>query len=159
MIQTSRQGDKTIEKRRLRTWIRLLRTTRTVETHLREFLRDKHQTTLPRFDVMAALYRAEDGLRMSALSKQLLVSNGNVTGIVDRLVSDGLVQRVAVEKDRRSLSVSLTPEGVEFFTRVANDHEALINEIFLELGGTDLDTLADIFGRLKQKDDDNEHDG
>ena len=154
------QGLKTtIEKRRLRMWIRMLRTTRAVEVQLREFLRDKYDTTLPRFDVMAALYRAEDGLKMSALSKQLLVSNGNVTGIVDRLVADRSVLRVPVENDRRAMVVCLSPQGRELFARMANDHEALVNEMFSDVVDNDLNALADIFGRLKQRNGADEQDG
>ncbi|TGV77683.1 MarR family transcriptional regulator, partial [Mesorhizobium sp. M00.F.Ca.ET.149.01.1.1] len=80
-------------KERLRLWIRLLRASRTIEAELRERLKKEFDTTLPRFDVMAALYRSPEGMLMSDLSRFLLVSNGNVTGIVDRLVSEGLVTR------------------------------------------------------------------
>ncbi|RWF97288.1 MAG: MarR family transcriptional regulator, partial [Mesorhizobium sp.] len=78
-------------KDRLRLWIRLLRASRTIEAELRERLKKEFDTTLPRFDVMAALYRSPEGMLMSDLSRFLLVSNGNITGIVDRLVSEGLV--------------------------------------------------------------------
>lgn len=153
------RADRRIEKRRLRLWIRLLRTTRGVETRLREYLRAEHATTLPRFDVLAALYRAGDGLKMSALSRQLLVSNGNITGIVDRLAADGLVSRVAVETDRRAMRVRLSPKGRRAFTRMAAGHEALVNTLFAELGGEDLDCLAEIFARLKPRGDTHEQDG
>ncbi len=142
-----------IEKRRLRMWIRMLRTTRFVETQIREFLRDTYDTTLPRFDVMAALYRADDSLKMSVLSKQLLVSNGNVTGIVDRLVADGLVMRVAIENDRRAMPVCLTPEGRKLFARMAKDHEALVSQLFSQLQHKDLDLIADVFSRLKEEEE------
>ena len=154
MTGAEARRDMTLEKRRLRMWIRMLRTTRTVEARLREYLRDQYGTTLPRFDVLAALYRAEEGLKMSWLSRQLLVSNGNVTGIVDRLVKDGLVQRDVVEGDRRSTLVRLTAEGRVFFARVADGHNALINDLFLDIDEAELDLLAGIFGKLKQKEDD-----
>ncbi len=159
MTRRSKRGDAGIEKQRLRTWIRMLRTTRTIEARLREFLRANHDTTLPRFDVLAALYRAEEGLRMSALSKRLLVSNGNVTGIVDRLVSDDLVKRIDVEKDRRSTLVRLSPKGRASFARMADEHAALVSELFSDLGDGDMEVLSDIFGRLKQKEDDHDRDG
>ncbi len=159
MTRRSKRGDARIEKQRLRTWIRMLRTTRTIEARLREFLRANHDTTLPRFDVLAALYRAEEGLRMSALSKRLLVSNGNVTGIVDRLVSDDLVKRIDVEKDRRSTLVCLSPKGRASFARMADEHAALVSELFSDLGDGDMEVLSDIFGRLKQKEDDHDRDG
>ncbi len=78
-------------KARLRLWLRLLKAARLVEAELRERLRTGHGTTLPRFDVMAALARTPRGCRMSELSGVLRVSNGNVTGIVDRLEAEGLV--------------------------------------------------------------------
>ena len=86
-------GPVAASKEKLRLWIRLLRTSRIIEGELRDRLSQEFDTTLPRFDVMAALYRTPDGMLMSDLSRFLLVSNGNVTGIVDRLVSEGLVQR------------------------------------------------------------------
>ena len=78
-------------KTRLRLWLRLLKVTRSVENDIREKLRVEFGSTLPRFDVLAALYQFPKGLRMSELSGLLKVSNGNVTGIVDRLVKDGLI--------------------------------------------------------------------
>ena len=101
-----------LSKRRLKMWIRLLGVTRMAESDLREFLRLQHQTTLPRFDVMAALFRRRDGVTMSELSRMLLVSNGNATAVVDRLEADGLVRRTPSESDRRTVFVALTPEGV-----------------------------------------------
>ena len=95
-------------KEKLRLWIRLLRASRIIEAELRERLSTEFDTTLPRFDVMAALYRTPDGMLMSDLSRFLLVSNGNVTGIVDRLVSEGLVQRGQRNGDRRTSIVQLT---------------------------------------------------
>ena len=103
-----------LSKRRLKLWIRLLGVTRAAEAELREFLRVQHNTTLPRFDVMAALYRRREGATMSEVSRMLLVSNGNATAVVDRLEKDGLVKRASSETDRRTVYVTLTPEGVNF---------------------------------------------
>lgn len=114
-------------KARLRLWIRLLDLTRRIEGDLREKLRTEFATTLPRFDVMAALYRFPEGLKMSELSSVLHVSNGNVTGIVNRLVADGLVAREVVENDRRTFRVSLLPDGADEFERQAEAHERWIN--------------------------------
>ncbi|MEX0405240.1 MarR family transcriptional regulator [Aquibium sp. LZ166] len=116
-------------KERLRLWIRLLRASRIIENELRERLKREFDTTLPRFDVMAALNRAPDGMLMSDLSRFLLVSNGNVTGIVDRLVNDGFVVRAQREGDRRTSIVRLTPRGQEFFRGMAAVHEAWIGEL------------------------------
>nr|WP_204318792.1 MarR family transcriptional regulator [Pseudooceanicola aestuarii] len=110
-------------------WLRMLKSTRRVEQVLRERLRREFDSTLPRFDVMAALARFDDGLKMSALSGVLRVSNGNVTGIVDRLAEEGLVVRVQVPGDRRASLVRLTRKGQEVFARQAAAHEAWINEL------------------------------
>lgn len=115
-----------VSKERLRLWLRLLKTTRSIEATLRENFRDEFGTTLPRFDVMAALSRYEDGLKMSEISGTLRVSNGNVTGIVDRLSEDGLLVRVSVPGDRRASRVRLTKKGLEEFDRQAKAHEGWI---------------------------------
>jgi DNA-binding MarR family transcriptional regulator len=137
-----------LSKRRLKMWIRLLGVTRIAESHLREFLRVGHQTTLPRFDVMAALYRRRDGVTMSELSRMLLVSNGNATAVVDRLESDGLVRRTQSDADRRTVFVALTPEGLEQFEGLARDHEAEVDKLFSGLTSEDLDLLAALLKRM-----------
>ncbi|MDO8326837.1 MAG: MarR family transcriptional regulator [Cypionkella sp.] len=129
-------------------WIRMLGVTRSSESHLREFLRLKHDTTLPRFDVLAALYRRRDGVTMSELSRMLLVSNGNATTVVDRLEKDGLVRRTQSDQDRRTVYVALTPQGLASFEGLANDHEREVDRLFAGLSETDLDQLTDILKRM-----------
>ena len=137
-----------LSKRRLKMWIRLLGVTRAAESHLREFLRVQHDTTLPRFDVMAALYRRREGVTMSELSRILLVSNGNATTVVDRLETDGLVRRTPSETDRRTVFVALTPEGLRQFEGLATQHEAEVSQLFANLSEADLDVLTDILKRM-----------
>lgn len=132
-------------KARLRLWLKFLKTSRSIETVLRERLREEFGTTLPRFDVMAALSRFEDGLKMSQLSGVLRVSNGNVTGIVDRLSDDGYLMRVPVPGDRRASLVRLTKRGLEEFERQAQAHESWVNDM---LSDFDPDEAADIAARL-----------
>ncbi|MEM7267884.1 MAG: MarR family transcriptional regulator [Pseudomonadota bacterium] len=129
-------------KARLRLWLRLLSAQRVIENEIREALRTEHGTTLPRFDVMAALYRTTHGLRMSELSGELKVSNGNVTGIVDRLVNDGLVVRVPVPGDRRALLVRLTNKGREDFAGMAADHEAWVSQLLETVGADEAEALS-----------------
>lgn len=136
----------------LKMWIRLLATTRTAENQLREFLRVKHQTTLPRFDVMAALFRRRDGVTMSELSRMLLVSNGNATAVVDRLEKDGLVKRTTSESDRRTVFVRLTPAGIRQFETLATDHEREVCALFSGLTDQDLKTVTGIFKRMGKGD-------
>jgi DNA-binding MarR family transcriptional regulator len=137
-----------LSKRRLKMWIRLLGVTRGAESHLREFLRLDHDTTLPRFDVLAALYRRRDGVTMSDLSRMLLVSNGNATTVVDRLQADGLVRRTPSEADRRTVFVALTPAGLTTFERLAEAHEREIGRLFGGLPEADLDRLTEILKRM-----------
>lgn len=140
-----------LSKRRLKMWIRMLGVTRSSESHLREFLRVKHDTTLPRFDVLAALYRRRDGVTMSELSRMLLVSNGNATAVVDRLEKDGLVRRTQSDQDRRTVFVALTPEGLTQFEGLASDHEREVDRLFAGLSEVDLDQLTDILKRMSKQ--------
>lgn len=105
-------------------WARLVRLNRAVVADLRVSLRDCGDMTLPQYDVLTALSRAPDGLKMSALSEALHVSNGNVTGIVERLVEHGLVARAAVPGDRRATLVRLTERGAAARADLAACHDA-----------------------------------
>ena len=135
-------------KARLKLWLRLLRAARLRENHLREYLRREHGTTLPRFDVMAVLHRAPEPLSMSALSRLLLVSNGNVTAVVDRLEADGLALRVQSESDRRTVFVGLTPEGRAQFEGLAAGHEAEVAQLFDALGEAEQHSLSNLLKAL-----------
>lgn len=135
-------------KEHLRLWLRLLRTTRRVESELRERLRLQFNTTLPRFDVMAALSRHPEGLKMNELSQQLKVSNGNVTGIISRLVEDGWVERIAIEGDRRATRVLLTRAGTEQFHQMAQAHEHWVDELFSSLSSQETHHMNELFAHL-----------
>lgn len=139
----------TAVKRRLKMWVRLLAVTRRTESELREFLRVKHGTTLPRFDVMAALYRRREGVTMSELSRMLLVSNGNATAVVDRLEADGLVRRRPSDIDRRTVYAALTPEGLAQFEGYAAEHEAEVNRIFGGMTDDELDSMTEMLKRMR----------
>jgi DNA-binding MarR family transcriptional regulator len=129
-------------------WIRLLGVTRASENGLREYLRVKHDTTLPRFDVMAALYRRREGVTMGELSRMLLVSNGNATAVVDRLEAEALVLRTPSEADRRTVHVALTAEGMAAFETMAEGHEAEVARLFAGLSEDDLDQMTTILKRM-----------
>lgn len=116
-------------KQKLRLWLRLLRASRATETELRRRLAREFGTTLPKFDVMAALARKDAGMTMTELSRFLMVSNGNVTGIIDRLVAEGQVMRLAHEGDRRATFVRLTRVGAQSFQAMAAAHEAWVGEL------------------------------
>lgn len=140
-----------LSKDRLRLWLRLLKVQRGVEAELRARLARAFDSTLPRFDVMAALWRAGEGLKMSDLSGVLRVSNGNVTGIVERLVADGLVQRVPVEGDRRAIRVALTAEGRERFEAMAAAHEGWVDELLGPVGREGLEAMMTRLGRISAR--------
>lgn len=135
---------------RVRVWLKLLKITKIVEQIVRENLRAEFDTTLPRFDVLAALDRFEEGLKMSELSAALRVSNGNVTGIIERLVSDGMVLRVPVEGDKRATLVRLTRKGQEEFAKMATAHARWVSEILADLAPEDCEQvigILDVVGR------------
>ena len=135
-------------KQKLRLWLRLLRASRAIEAELRARLREEFATTLPKFDVMAALARRSAGMTMTELSRFLMVSNGNVTGIIDRLAAEGMVVRLAHQGDRRATFVRLTPKGAQQFAAMAKAHEAWIVELLAGVGREDTDTLVGLLGAL-----------
>lgn len=134
-----------LSKERLRLWLKLLKASSTLEDELRRRLRSEFGSTLPRFDVMSALSRSPDGLRMSQISEMLRVSNGNVTGIVDKLSDESLAQRVAVPGDRRASLVMLTDKGKSAFAEHAAAHEAWVDDM---LGGLNQDDIEGMQARL-----------
>ena len=133
----------------LRLWLRLLTCTQIVEKQVRGMLRERFDTTLPRFDLMAQLERAPNGLKMNELSRRMMVTGGNVTGITDQLVTEGLVERIDVEGDRRAYRVRLTPKGRKLFNEMARQHESWIVEAFSALGEKDIATLHKLLGKVK----------
>ena len=141
-VQSFEKNEEPDTKTRLRLWLRLLKLSSGIEGELRKRLRDDHDTTLPRFDVMAALYRYPDGLKMSDLSDHLRVSNGNVTGILDRLTEEGLALRVAIPGDRRAHLACLTPKGRAVFADLAEFHENWINDLLQGLSMEEAETVS-----------------
>jgi hypothetical protein len=128
-------------KQSLRVWLRMLRATTIIEKQIRAYLKAEFDSTLPRFDVLSALYRESAAITMSQLTDHLLVSNGNLTGLVNRLVEDGLIQRESDPDDRRALRVILTPAGRAAFREMAEKHEALIDSLFAAMSDADMATL------------------
>lgn len=141
------QGDDHLD---VKVWLRLLACSTEIEQYIRQRLRARFGTTLPRFDYLAQLERHPDGLRMNALSRYLMVTGGNVTGLTDQLVKDGLVERLDDLEDRRSYRVTLTPQGRADFARMAAEHEQWLTELFGGLPGADKDALYHQLGHLRQ---------
>lgn len=136
-------------KDELRLWLRLLSCKILIETEIRRRLRDNFGITLPRFDLMAQLDKAPAGMKLGELSQRMMVSNGNITGLVDRLVAQGLLDRQPAPNDRRAQLVKLTAEGRRSFRAMAASHEAWIAEIFAELSAGDRGALMRLLGKAK----------
>ncbi len=132
-----------------RLWLRMLACCTQIEQEIRSRLRQRFHTTLPRFDYLAQLERYPDGLRMSALSRYLMVTGGNVTALTDQLVSEGHVERLADDADRRSLIVRLTPPGRRHFLRMAVEHEAWLTELLDGFASSQRDSLYELLGHLR----------
>lgn len=130
-------------------WLRLLACSTQIEQQIRQRLRQHFGTTLSRFDYLAQLERHPEGLRMNLLSRYLMVTGGNVTGLTDQLVKEGLVRRLDDPEDRRSYRVQLTPAGRNAFTEMAAAHEAWLAELFQGLPVADKHALYDQLGRLR----------
>jgi DNA-binding MarR family transcriptional regulator len=136
-------------KTELRLWLRLLTCTTLIENEVRRRLRDNFDITLPRFDLLAQLDRTPDGMTLGELSQRMMVSNGNITGLVDRLVSQGLIRRRPAPNDRRVQIVNLTPEGRRFFRAMARDNADWIGQIFGDLTPNDISALMAALAKTK----------
>jgi DNA-binding MarR family transcriptional regulator len=134
----------------LKLWLRMLSCTVRIENEIRSRLRSTFDITLPRFDLMAQLERYPDGLRMGELSKRMMVTGGNITGITDQLENEGLVVRVADPKDRRAYSVKLTPEGRRAFADMAEVHERWVAELLKDISPQDKGQLIALLSQMKQ---------
>jgi DNA-binding MarR family transcriptional regulator len=134
----------------LRLWLRALSFTSMVERRVRSRLHADFGVTLPRFDVMATLYEAPEGLSMGEVSRRLMVSNGNVTGIVGRLAREGLVRRRTNPDDRRSQLVRLTASGRVAFEEMAEVHEGWIVSMLSGLSEGEAEQLKSLLGKAKQ---------
>jgi DNA-binding MarR family transcriptional regulator len=134
----------------VRLWLRMLSCTNRIENFVRQNLQANFDTTLPRFDLMAQLERAPQGLKMSELSQRMMVTGGNVTGITDGLEKEGLVIREVDPADRRVFRVKLTVEGQKQFRRMASEHEQWIIRLFEGMSIKHKNQLTDLLGDLKQ---------
>jgi DNA-binding MarR family transcriptional regulator len=134
----------------VRLWLRMLACTNRVENLVRQNLQAKFETTLPRFDLMAQLERAPQGLKMSELSQRMMVTGGNVTGITDGLEREGLVIREVDTSDRRVFHVKLSAEGQRQFRRMAAEHEQWVIELFDGMSMKQKNQLVELLGELKR---------
>jgi len=141
----ARRGDHSA----LRIWLRLLTCTQLIEKRVRAGLREEFATTLPRFDLMAQLERHPEGLKMNELSRLLMVTGGNVTGVVDQLEKEGMVERLDEPADRRAFRIRLTRSGDKTFAEMARAHERWVVELLAGLSGRERDDLLKLLAKLK----------
>ncbi|VVD72922.1 MarR family transcriptional regulator [Pandoraea capi] len=133
----------------LRLWLRLLTCANMIETDIRSRLRQEFDCTLPRFDLLAQLDRHPEGLKMGELSKRMMVTGGNVTGITDQLEKEGWVTRETVVNDRRAFLIKLTPRGKKAFSNMARAHEGWIEARLGQLPEAQRQQLYALLGDLK----------
>jgi DNA-binding MarR family transcriptional regulator len=136
-------------KQELRLWLRMLSTTKLISQEVRRRLRAEFGATLPQFDLMAQLYREHDGLRLGELSRRTMVTNGNVTGLVERLEADGLVVRETPGADRRVTVAKLTAKGEAFFAAMAAAHEGWLQDMMADLDPAEITSLWSRIGAVK----------
>ena len=137
------------DHRALRIWLRLLTCTQLIERQVRTRLRADFATTLPRFDLMAQLERHPEGLKMSELSRLLMVTGGNVTAIVDQLEKEGLVERLDEPDDRRAFRIRLTRAGDKTFAEMARSHEAWVIGLLEGLSRKEHEELLRLLAKVK----------
>ncbi len=133
----------------LRLWLRLLTCANLIEGEIRTRLRARFDVTLPRFDLLAQLERAPDGMTLGELSRRMMVSNGNITGLVERLAEQGLLERVPRPGDRRAAYVRLTAAGHLAFSAMAREHADWVAQLFAGMDAGTGGDLMRLLGRLK----------
>lgn len=138
------------DRMELRVWLRLITCFNLLDGAVRQSLHQNHATTLPRFDVLAQLYRASAPMSMGELSRRLMVTNANITGLIGRLAREGLVDRRPSAEDRRRHMVELTPEGTRMFEAMAEDHRVWLSDMTAGLDRAEMSELFRLLGRLKE---------
>jgi DNA-binding MarR family transcriptional regulator len=136
-------------KAELRLWLRLLTCTTLIEAEVRRRLRREFDETLPRFDLMAQLERLDHGMTLGEVSKRMMVSAGNVTSLVDRLVKAGYVERRPAPHDRRSQLIRLSRKGREHFGQMAAAHEQWVAELLADLRDKDIAATMERLAKVK----------
>ena len=147
--ETALAGTPPGRKDEVRLWLRLLTCTNLIEAEIRRRLRLEFDTTLPRFDLLAQLERAPAGLTLGDISRRMMVSNGNVTGLAARLEEEGLIERRVSPTDRRAQTLRLTPRGRREFARQSAAHEGWVAELLGGLAEEERAALHALLGRTK----------
>ncbi|WP_206060435.1 MarR family winged helix-turn-helix transcriptional regulator [Nitrincola alkalilacustris] len=135
----------------LRLWLKMISCTNLIENKIRKRLNEQFAFTLPRFDYLAQLDREPDGMTMGELSKRMMVTGGNVTGLTDQLVRDDLVVREMDSSDRRVYRIRMTAKGAEKFREMAAEHEVWIREIMSVVDDHEIDQCLSMLARIKKQ--------
>ena len=125
-----------------RTWLSLVRCFSSIERVLMQHFADEYNSSLPRYDVLTALALSPGGLTMGELASMLMVTKGNITGVVRRLKTDGLVRKVTSKVDRRVQSVTISAKGKRLWDKMHADYDRIISEILSGQSNKDLRALA-----------------
>ncbi len=141
---------KTASQDALRLWLRLFSCTTLIERQLDSALKREFGSSLARFDLLAQLERAPEGLRMGELSERILTTGGNVTWLVRALEADKLVTRRVAADDKRAAVVRLTAAGKRHFAAMAQAHERWIGDIFASLSADSRRTMHGQLGAVKE---------
>lgn len=145
MVEIKRNG-----RDSLRLWLQLITLTTVVEKKIRRNFKTEFETTLPRFDIMATLERSGQKMTMGELTKRLLVSKGNVTGVVASLEKQGLLKRERDLDDKRTHYLSLTVKGRREFEAQAKAHQGWVNDYFSGMEMGELSVMVEQLSRLKE---------
>ncbi|WP_311273613.1 MULTISPECIES: MarR family transcriptional regulator [unclassified Rhizobium] len=145
MVRDAQEG----KKQELRLWLRMLSTTKLISQEIRRRLRREFGATLPQFDLLSQLDREKDGLRLGELSKRTMVTNGNITGLVERLETDGFIIREKLTGDRRVVVAFLTDKGRKTFQAMAEAHEAWLKDLMADVDPIVLSGLLTHVGHIK----------
>ncbi len=138
------------DRMELRVWLRLITCFNLLDGAVRQSLHQNHATTLPRFDVLAQLYRTSAPMSMGELSRRLMVTNANITGLISRLARERLVDRKPSPQDRRRQMIELTAEGRRLFEAMAEDHRIWLSDMTAGLDRDEMSELFGLLGRLKE---------
>lgn len=133
----------------LRLWLRILTCSTLIDTEVRRRLRAEFDTTLPRFDLLAQLERAPQGMLLSELSRRMMVSAGNLTALVERMAESDHIKRTTSPSDRRAQIITMTPAGRTLFRKMAKRHGEWISDLFAEINDADRAVLLTRLGKLK----------
>jgi DNA-binding MarR family transcriptional regulator len=133
----------------IRAWVQLVRAYQRIVRRLEQAL-DERGVSLSQFEVVAHVYFG-GGITQSELAQRLLVTKGNVCGLIDRLEAAGVVVRRSDPADRRANRLLLTPHGVALLADTLPTHLSIIEEMLGGLKGSELRTLQEHLQRLADR--------